>query len=427
MTIYYVSTTGSNSSAGTSASPFATLQHAHSLAKPGDTIYLRGGVYKLSTGIQLTNDGTASAPITITSAPGEKAVLDGAAMTKGGAAGYVLSLDGVSFNRVSNLEIRNGAEGGLLVKGASNSNILENLDVHHNGRLSQWEGKGVSLFGSSANNTLRNIDSHHNQDLNLDNADGFQIATTGGGNVLEGTRAWANSDDGYDFYNIQNGTKAGALKVINNWAWGNGWTVDGKPGGDGNGFKLGGVRDGSGSTAGAHIVEGNVAFGNKMNGFDENGSNGGVSKLTVYNNTAYNNGAYNYYFDAAAGHVFRNNVSYGTGKIKTTGTADHNSWDLGVSLSSADFASLDSSTAVAARADDGSLPVSAFLRPASSSDLIDKGAAVGRAYVGTTADLGAFEANITNQPNNPPTLTLTAMLILLATKALQHMKMLQCL
>ncbi|MBS7455505.1 DUF1565 domain-containing protein, partial [Microvirga sp. 3-52] len=60
MTIYYVSTTGSNSSAGTSASPFATLQHAHSLAKPGDTIYLRGGVYKLSTGIQLTNDGTAS-------------------------------------------------------------------------------------------------------------------------------------------------------------------------------------------------------------------------------------------------------------------------------------------------------------------------------------------------------------------------------
>ncbi|MBO1915597.1 hypothetical protein J4G37_63565, partial [Microvirga sp. 3-52] len=79
-----------------------------------------------------------------------------------------------------------------------------------------------------------------------------------------------------------------------------------------------------------------MAFGNKMNGFDENGSNGGVSKLTVYNNTAYNNGAYNFYFDHNAGHVFRNNVSYGTGKIKTTGTADHNSWDLGVSLSSAD-------------------------------------------------------------------------------------------
>ncbi|MBQ0818678.1 hypothetical protein KBI52_00050, partial [Microvirga sp. HBU67558] len=78
------------------------------------------------------------------------------------------------------------------------------------------------------------------------------------------------------------------------------------------------------------------AFGNKMNGFDENGSNGGVSKLTLYNNTAYNNGIYNFYFDAAAGHVFRNNISYGTGKLKTTGTADHNSWDAGVSLSSAD-------------------------------------------------------------------------------------------
>jgi hypothetical protein len=394
MTIYYVSTAGSNSSAGAVDRPFATLQHAHSLAKPGDTIYLRGGVYKLTTGIQLTKDGSSDAPITIASAPGEKAVLDGSAMTKGGASGYVVDLNSVSWNHIKNLEIRNGAEGGLLIKGASNSNVFENLDVHHNGRLSEWEGKGVSLFGSSANNTLRNIDAHHNQDLNLDNADGFQIATTGSGNVLEGTRAWANSDDGYDFYNIQNGTKAGALKVINNWAWGNGWTVDGKPGGDGNGFKLGGVRDGSGAVAGAHVVEGNVAFGNKMNGFDENGSNGGVSKLTLNNNTAYNNGAYNYYFDAAAGHVIRNNVSYGTGKIKTTGTVDHNSWDSGVSLSSADFQSLDSSTAVGARAVDGSLPDISFLHPASSSDLIDRGVSTGLTHTDSAPDLvSSYEVN----------------------------------
>ena len=69
--------------------------------------------------------------------------------------------------------------------------------------------------------------------------------------------------------------------------WGNGYTESGQSAGDGNGFKLGGVRAGSGAVAGAHVVEGNVAFGNKMNGFDENGSNGGVSKLTLNNNTAY--------------------------------------------------------------------------------------------------------------------------------------------
>ncbi|MBQ0819267.1 hypothetical protein KBI52_03340 [Microvirga sp. HBU67558] len=62
MTIYYVSTTGSNGGAGTAAQPFASLEYAHKLAKPGDTINLRGGVYKLSTDIQLTNDGTAAAP-----------------------------------------------------------------------------------------------------------------------------------------------------------------------------------------------------------------------------------------------------------------------------------------------------------------------------------------------------------------------------
>jgi hypothetical protein len=395
MAIYYVSTTGSNSSAGTSASPFASLQYAHSLAKPGDTIYLRGGVYKLSSVIQLTNDGSSGAPITIASAPGEKAVLDGSAMTKGGASGYVLDLNSVSWNHIKNLEIRNGAEGGLVVKGASNNNILENLDVHHNGRLSEWEGKGVSMFGSSANNLLRNIDSHHNQDMNLDNADGFQIATTGSGNVLEGTRAWANSDDGYDLFNIQNGTKAGALKLVNNWAWGNGWTLTGQAGGDGNGFKLGGVREGTGTLAGAHVVIGNVAFGNKQNGFDENSGQGGVQALTLLNNTAYNNGAYNFGLWVNAGHVVRNNVSYGTGKVATTGTVDHNSWNLSTALADCDFASLDSSTAVAARAADGSLPGTSFLHLSTASRLIDKGAAVGLAYTGTAADLGAFEAGLT--------------------------------
>ncbi|MBO1909265.1 hypothetical protein J4G37_31025, partial [Microvirga sp. 3-52] len=64
-----------------------------------------------------------------------------------------------------------------------------------------------------------------------------------------------------------------------------------------------------------------------------------------------------------------------------------NSWDLGVSLSSADFASLDSSTAVAARADDGSLPVSAFLRPASGSDLIDRGVITGPTHTDSAPDL----------------------------------------
>ena len=40
---YYVSPTGSNTNPGTLSAPFATLQWAHDVANPGDTIYMRGG------------------------------------------------------------------------------------------------------------------------------------------------------------------------------------------------------------------------------------------------------------------------------------------------------------------------------------------------------------------------------------------------
>ena len=202
MAIYYVSPTGSNNNSGQLESPFASLQYAHDIAKPGDTIYMRGGVYKLTSGVQLTKDGTSSNPITVTNSKNEVPILDGSSM-KGG---YVVDMSSVSWNHIKGLEIKNGPEGGLMIEGSSHYNKIEQLDVHHNGWNSQWEGKGIVLYGASSNNLLLNNDSHHNQDLNRDNADGFQIATTGAGNVLRGNRAWANSDDGFDLFNIMNNT-----------------------------------------------------------------------------------------------------------------------------------------------------------------------------------------------------------------------------
>jgi len=42
---YYVATTGSNGQSGSSSAPWATLQHAHDQASPGDTIRVRAGQY----------------------------------------------------------------------------------------------------------------------------------------------------------------------------------------------------------------------------------------------------------------------------------------------------------------------------------------------------------------------------------------------
>ena len=94
MTTYYVATNGSNSQAGTIDKPFASLQYAHNLAKPGDTIFIRG-TYNLTTGMQLTKDGTSGQPITVSNYGNEKVIFDGAKMSSGYYKGFMLDMSSV--------------------------------------------------------------------------------------------------------------------------------------------------------------------------------------------------------------------------------------------------------------------------------------------------------------------------------------------
>jgi hypothetical protein len=388
MTDYYVSVEGLDTNQGTVERPFSSLQFAHDHARPGDTIYIRGGVHKITAGIELTNGGTSGKPITVRNYPGETPILEGAEMTQAGYyQGWVLSLTGSEWNHMKCLEIRGGPEGGLSIRDSSH-NVIERLNVHHNGRMSRSEGKGIVLYGNSSNNLLLNNDSHHNEDLNRDNADGFQISTTGTGNILRANRAWNNSDDGFDLFNVHNNTDAGSVLIEGNWAWENGYDLIGNPAGDGAGFKLGGTRAGTGGTSGGHTVINNIAWGNRRFGFDENGSERSV---TLYNNTAMSNGLYNFLFARGTPDTLRNNVSLGAGRVSVVGTVETNSWDLFPVLAGADFASLDDAIARGMRAPDGTLPSSTFLVPARGGRLIDRGTDVGLPYSGAAPELGAFE------------------------------------
>jgi hypothetical protein len=75
-TVYHVSKAGNDTHTGTSTTEsFATLRHALSVAQSGATILLHSGRYYEE--VILPRSGTATAPILIRNAPGEKAVLDG--------------------------------------------------------------------------------------------------------------------------------------------------------------------------------------------------------------------------------------------------------------------------------------------------------------------------------------------------------------
>ncbi|MDB5356353.1 MAG: carbohydrate-binding cenc domain protein [Phycisphaerales bacterium] len=76
LTAWYVSTSGSDGNAGTLAAPLASIQHAADLARPGDTVFVRGGVYHET--VTPARSGSSGAPITFTSYNDESVEIDGA-------------------------------------------------------------------------------------------------------------------------------------------------------------------------------------------------------------------------------------------------------------------------------------------------------------------------------------------------------------
>lgn len=66
---------GDDANDGSKEKPWNTIRHGVHRLKPGDTLYLRGGVYYEK--VSITRFGTADAPITIASYPGEIAIVDG--------------------------------------------------------------------------------------------------------------------------------------------------------------------------------------------------------------------------------------------------------------------------------------------------------------------------------------------------------------
>ncbi|MSQ96274.1 MAG: hypothetical protein EXR98_17215 [Gemmataceae bacterium] len=66
---------GKDDAAGTEKAPWKSINHALKQLKPGDTLYLRGGVYRENVYCAIV--GKKDAPITIRAYPGERVILDG--------------------------------------------------------------------------------------------------------------------------------------------------------------------------------------------------------------------------------------------------------------------------------------------------------------------------------------------------------------
>jgi hypothetical protein len=426
---WYVAPTGDDAASGSLEKPFATVQRAQQAAAPGDTVYLRGGVYRMkesqiarSKGIfasitVLDKSGTPDRAITYRAYREEKPVFDCSQVkprdqrvTAFLVSGSWLRLQGFEVTGVQ-VTIKTHTQS-ICFESQGSRNVFERLSMH--------DGQAIGIYHvRGSDNLFLNCDAWNNWDYTSEdgkggNVDGFGCHPTKGstGNVFRGCRAWFNSDDGYDCIGAQE-----SVTFENCWAAYNGYSPKFDRLGDGNGFKAGGYGSRPVSRLPnpipRHTIRFCLAVRNKDNGFYANHHTGGSNWI---NNTAYRNGAnYNMRGRLADNrtevdgydHKLINNLSYQSRREITPLDAlkcelAGNSFTLGLKLTDKDFVSLDETELVQPRQPDGSLPVINLLRPAAGSALVGAGVDNGLPLRGRKPDIGAFEQGTQAAPPKRP-------------------------
>lgn len=401
--VYYVSPTGTSSAGGLSVQDPIDIYSAVAKVRAGDIICLLSGKYDLKTTVNLTTSGTADAPIQMTaydawtpfdlSAPlgtqniNTRPILsftETPHITAGAkkedadkARGFMHT---GNYWIIKGINITDAGDNGVKLEGSHNvyelCNFWRNGDTGHQIGFSHNASDNPGLQ-KGAYNMMINCDSWDNWDApDWGDADGFACKMYPGlGNEYHGCRAWNNSDDGWDCFEIQSPV------ILNNcWTWKNAQEPGKK--GNGNGFKMGGSP-----SKGNHVLYRCIAWGNLARGFDQNSNSDGCY---LYNCLSFDNN-YNYMFEKAGGNIVVNCVEWGKKggmalEFKSPEIIKNNSWQLFDGATEKDEAkfskltahaneyipeSLTESAFAAKRNSDGSLPKVAQLKE--TSKFIDAG------------------------------------------------------
>ncbi|MEP6914012.1 MAG: hypothetical protein ABJC89_00130 [Acidobacteriota bacterium] len=193
-TNFYVATNGLPSNDGSLAQPLdlVTALSSQGPVRPGDTVWLRGGVYRRVAALDAngnvvlyvsTLNGTASAPIAVRQYPGERVTLDGnlsptvpvlvvngtytsfmgLEITNSEPNRYAVRGDGLDsyghHNKFINLVIHDTGQGvGFWSTSAANESELYGTLIYNVGFEASDRGHGHSVYAQNANGSKRIVD-----------------------------------------------------------------------------------------------------------------------------------------------------------------------------------------------------------------------------------------------------------------------------
>jgi hypothetical protein len=405
---YYISPTGSDRAAGTEAAPWATLGRAQQAVTAGDTVWMRGGTYRVQASetsgrrkqynviYDLNKSGERERPICYFAYPGERPVFDFSEVRPEGRRVSAFSLNG-SWLHLKGFDIV-GVQ--VTVLGHTQSECISACGGSHCivEEIAMHDGMAIGYYQTAgSDNLVLNCDAYCNYDPysegpyggNVDGFGGHVLDASCTGNVFRGCRAWWNSDDGFDLIRAQ-----AAYTIDHCWSFLNGYqprTLE--RAGDGTGFKSGGYGMKPEVLEPAvipmHRVTHCIAYQNKNKGFYANHHLGGIY---WENNTGYRNPSNFCMLNRQGVEVVRDTTGYGhvlTGNVSLEPTQPgrhlididtarcvitRNSFapvDLGITAE--DFESVDAEELMAPRQADGSLPEIHFLKARRESPVYQLG------------------------------------------------------
>jgi len=262
-TNYYVATNGNNSSAGTISVPFKTISYGVSKIQPGDTLFVRAGVY--SESVLLTVSGTDAKKIVIKNYPGELPQLNGWTNGQLSGSGGIQTKNWAPASYVSNVVIEGfyitGYRwGGININWcstcspANGDNVGANIDIRYNivdqcgqngisvffstnviienniASRTGWDSlsgswsSGINLYAARGNCFVRNNVSFHHIDVSPYNSDGngfiLDLSYGFSNTVFSNNIAFANGGAGIVI------TRSSNTKLYNNTTCFNGHTND---------------------------------------------------------------------------------------------------------------------------------------------------------------------------------------------------------
>ncbi len=167
--VRYVAPGGSNTNPGTRLRPFRTISFALRNAVPGETIFVRRGVY--AEHVELQRSGSAARGyITLRNYPGEHPIIDGYRLRHWlGSLGIdaLIAIEDASYVRVVGLELRglktssaNIVAAGIFVSGSGSHIELLNNHIHNistSVKTAEGNAFGIAVYGTRAPQSISDL------------------------------------------------------------------------------------------------------------------------------------------------------------------------------------------------------------------------------------------------------------------------------